>query len=110
MGLDKAAGAVCGRRLCLGAETGASRKPKAGSSSARLRPAPQQEGRFTAGGFSSQVEERQALCPAGKTNTQCSRLVEQPTGKMSFRFELSTQCHACPLREPVCRQGNDTAR
>jgi len=61
-------------------------------------PGPQVEGRFTAAEFQVNVEERQAICPAGKANTQCSRLVEESTGKVSYRFEFSTQCHDCGLR------------
>jgi hypothetical protein len=61
-------------------------------------PSRQVEERFTAADFQVNVEERKAICPAGKTNTQCSRLVEQATGKASYRFEFSTQCHDCLLR------------
>ena len=61
-------------------------------------PSRQVEGRFTAADFQVNVEERQAICPAGKINTQCSRLVEQSTGRASYRFEFSTQCHDCLLR------------
>lgn len=62
------------------------------------QPAPQPEGRFSTAAFQIHVEQRQAICPAGKENTQCSRLVEVATGKVSYRFEFSTQCHDCPLR------------
>ncbi len=62
------------------------------------QPAPQKDGRFTVAEFQVQVEERTALCPAGKASTQCSRLEEAATGKVSFRFEFSTHCHDCPLR------------
>jgi hypothetical protein len=61
-------------------------------------PTRQMEGRFAATDFQVNVEERKAICPAGKTNTQCSRLVEQSTGKVSYRFEFSMQCHDCSLR------------
>jgi len=54
--------------------------------------------RFAATDFQVNVEELKAICPAGKTNIQCSRLVEQSTGKVSYRFEFSTQCHDCSLR------------
>jgi hypothetical protein len=60
-------------------------------------PSPQHQGRFTAADFQINVEQRQAICPAGKTNTQCSRLLEESTGKVSYRFEFSTQCHDCPM-------------
>src|SRR5947208_160743 len=62
------------------------------------QPAPHKDGRFSVEDFQINVEERTAICPAGKTNTQCSRLEEEDTGKVSFRFEFSTQCHDCPLR------------
>lgn len=61
------------------------------------QPAPQKDGRFTIEDFQINVEERKAICPAGKLNTQCSRLVEEATGKVSYRFEFSTQCHDCWL-------------
>jgi hypothetical protein len=60
--------------------------------------APRKEGRFTVEDFQINVEKRQAICPAGKASTQCSRLEEESTGKVSYRFEFSTQCHGCPLR------------
>jgi hypothetical protein len=57
------------------------------------------EGRFTTEKFQIDVEQRKAICPAGKLNTQCSRLVENQTGRVSFRFEWSTHCADCPLRQ-----------
>lgn len=56
------------------------------------------QGRYTTERFNVDVERRQAICPAGKTNTQCSRLEEKETGKVSYRFEWSTHCENCPLR------------
>jgi len=56
-------------------------------------------GRFGSDRFEVRVEERHAVCPAGQPNSQCSRLVEQATGKVSYRFEWDTAtCAACPLR------------
>jgi transposase len=63
------------------------------------------QGRFTAEQFQIDVEARQALCPAGQPNTQCSRLEEQHGGKVSFRFEWSTHCQGCPLREQCVAPG-----
>ena len=60
--------------------------------------APKKEGRFSVEAFVVSLEQRQATCPAGKTNTQCSRLEEEPTGKVSYRFEFGAHCHECPLR------------
>ncbi len=57
------------------------------------------DGRFQSEAFQVAVEQRQANCPAGHQNTQCSRLVEKATGRVSFRFEWDTaSCAACPLR------------
>jgi hypothetical protein len=63
------------------------------------QPALQKDGRFGAQDFQINVEERTAVCPAGKINTQCSRLEEEASGKVSYRFEFSTHCHNCPVRE-----------
>jgi hypothetical protein len=63
------------------------------------QPAPRKDGRFSAEDFQVNVEARTATCPAGKTSTQCSRLEEAATGKVSYRFEFGTHCHECPLRE-----------
>jgi hypothetical protein len=63
------------------------------------QPAPRKEGRFSVEDFQVDVEQRQAVCPAGNSSTQCSRLEEQATGKVSYRFEFSTRCHECPLRD-----------
>ena len=56
------------------------------------------QGRYTTERFDVDVERRQAICPAGKTNTQCRRLEEKQTGKVSYRLEWSTHCEHCPLR------------
>jgi Transposase DDE domain/Transposase domain (DUF772) len=68
------------------------------------RPAPRKDGRFSATEFQVTVEERRAVCPAGKASTQCSRLEEESTGKVSYRFEWSTECHDCPLRSQCLGQ------
>ena len=56
-------------------------------------------GCFGSDRFDVRVEERQAVSPGGHTNTQCSRLVEQATGRVSFRFEWNDAlCGPCALR------------
>lgn len=60
---------------------------------------------FRAEDFQVEVEQRRALCPAGKESTQCSRLAEKKTGKVSYRFEWSWQCRDCPLREGCLGEG-----
>jgi transposase len=62
------------------------------------QPAPKKDGRYSTEDFNVCVAERRAVCPAGKPNTQCSRLEEEKTGKVSYRFEWSSHCHDCPLR------------
>jgi hypothetical protein len=63
-------------------------------------PANNNDGRFTSDAFQVEVEQRRASCPAGHQSTQCSRLEEQASGRVSFRFEWDTAtCAACPLRE-----------
>src|SRR3954466_5233634 len=68
------------------------------------QPAPRKEGRYSAEDFTVHIQERQAVCPAGKTSTQCSRLEAEKTGRVSYRFEWSTHCHECPLREKCLGQ------
>ena len=67
--------------------------------------APRKSGRFSVEDFQVWVEERRAVCPAGKESTQCSRLEEERTGKVSFRLEWSTHCHDCPLRSQCLGEG-----
>ena len=73
-------------------------------------PAHNNEGRFTSEAFQVTVERREAICPAGHPNTQCSRLEEQATGRVSYRFEWDTAtCAACALRQ-ACIQANHPHR
>jgi DDE family transposase/transposase-like protein DUF772 len=72
-------------------------------------PAPLSGGRFTVAAFQVRVEERKAVCPAGQTNTQCSRLEHQETGEVIYRFEWTTHCAACPLRDK-CLQPEQSHR
>ena len=62
------------------------------------QPAPHKAGRFSTADFDVHICDRRAVCPAGNDNTQCSRLVEEKTGRVQYRFEWSTQCHACAQR------------
>jgi hypothetical protein len=64
-----------------------------------LAPPTNIEGRFSSEAFEVQVQDRQATCPAGHHNSQCSRLEEQATVRVSYRFEWDTAtCAACRLR------------
>ncbi|KPK37281.1 MAG: hypothetical protein AMJ65_14970 [Phycisphaerae bacterium SG8_4] len=53
---------------------------------------------FTAESFDVSIANRQAICPAGHTSTQCSRLENQQTGQVDYRFEWSYLCDDCPLQ------------
>jgi transposase len=53
---------------------------------------------FTAEAFDVSIAERRAICPAGRTSTQCSRLENEETGQVQYRFEWSYQCDDCPLQ------------
>jgi hypothetical protein len=66
------------------------------------QPAPRVGQRFTTEDFQVSIAQRQALCPAGQTSSQCSRLEVLATGKVNFRFEWSYHCADCPLRRQCC--------
>lgn len=68
------------------------------------QPAPEKEGRFSSEDFQIQVEDRKAICPAAKESSHCSRLEEKETGKVTYRFEWTTHCRECPLRQKCCGQ------
>jgi transposase len=54
---------------------------------------------FTVEAFDVHVEERYATCPGAQRSSNCSRLEEQATGKVSYRIEWSNSvCEDCPLR------------
>ena len=62
-------------------------------------------GRHPTTAFDIQVEQRRAVCPDGQVSTQCSRLVEQATGKVTFRFEWGSHCTECALRTQCVAPG-----
>lgn len=66
------------------------------------QPAPRLGQRFTTEDFQVSIAQRRAVCPAGKTSSQCSRLEVQATGKVNFRIEWSYHCSDCPLRRQCC--------
>ncbi len=53
---------------------------------------------FTAEAFDVSIAERRAICPAGHASTQCSRLDNEQTGQIDYRFEWSYHCDDCPLK------------
>ena len=54
---------------------------------------------FTAGEFAVDIANRKAVCPAGHESSQCSRLKNQQTGQVDYRFEWATLCDECPLQK-----------
>ena len=68
------------------------------------------KGRFNVEDFEIDVENRQATCPQGHTNSQCSRLEVAATGEVDYRFEFSRKdCRGCPLKGK-CLGGNQKHR
>jgi hypothetical protein len=64
-----------------------------------MAPAPVKDKRYSAETFDVCVEERRATCPGEKTNSQCSRLEDAKTGKVTYRFEFRRgDCAQCPLK------------
>ncbi len=64
-----------------------------------MAPPPSKEGRLSSETFDVNVADRRALCPAGQISTNCSRLEEEKTGAVHYRFEWSNAlCGGCPHR------------
>ena len=64
---------------------------------------------FTAEDFDVRIANRQAICPGGHVSTQCSRLENQETGQVDYRFEWSFHCDDCPLQSQ-CTQARSGRR
>ena len=62
------------------------------------RPSPKNQGRFGTDQFDVDVSAGTAVCPAGKTSTQCSRIHDRHQGTEYYRFEWGAQCDDCPLQ------------
>ena len=61
---------------------------------------------LTVAAFAVQVEARTAVCPAGQSSTNCSRLEDQRTGQVNYRLEWSpTVCALCPVRAQCVSAG-----
>jgi hypothetical protein len=61
---------------------------------------------FTTDQFDISVAQQRAVCPAGHASTQCSRLENQQTGQINYRFEWGSQCDDCPLQAQCTQAGN----
>jgi transposase len=64
---------------------------------------------FTTEQFDVSVAQRRAVCPAGHSSTQCSRLENRETGQIDYRFEWSYHCDDCPL-QGQCTQAQSGRR
>jgi hypothetical protein len=72
------------------------------------QPAANKGAGFKSEAFDVDVEGRKATCPAGHAATNCSRLEETATGRVSFRFEWGGKggpCGSCPLRDKCLSPG-----
>ena len=48
--------------------------------------------------FDVSIKQRKAVCPQGKISTECSKLTEQNSRKVTYRFEFGRQCRHCPVK------------
>ena len=62
--------------------------------------------RFPVEQFDISIATRRAICPAGQESTQCSRLENQQTGQVEYRFEWSYHCDTCPLQSQCTKAGH----
>ena len=62
------------------------------------RPCPTHKGGLSVERFDVDVSNRRAVCPAGKTSTQCSFIHDSHQGNAYYRFEWGAACDACALR------------
>jgi len=71
-----------------------------------MAPPPSKKGRFSSEAFDVSVAERKAICPADQASTNCSRLQNEKTGAVSYRFEWNkTLCAECPQRTRCLGKG-----
>ena len=67
------------------------------------RPSPEREGVIRSEEFDVNTAERRAVCPAGKTSTQCSLIHEAQAQKQYYRFEWGAHCDGCPRQKECTR-------
>lgn len=66
------------------------------------RPDPH-KGPYNADGFHVDIDKLQAVCPQGKTSTQCSRIRDTYMGTEYYRIEWASQCDCCPVQKQCTR-------
>mgnify|MGYP001477404511 CR=1 FL=1 len=62
-------------------------------------------GVYTSEAFYVDVERRYAICPSGKTSTQCARMKAGKTGRITYRFEWCGLCQNCAVKEACLHKG-----
>lgn len=66
------------------------------------RPDPH-KGSYNADAFVVDVENERAICPQGKTSTQCSHIKDGYMGIEYYRLEWGSQCDDCPVQKHCTR-------
>jgi hypothetical protein len=67
---------------------------------------PTKAGRYSVEAFDVSVKERCTVCPAERRSTNCSRLEESKTGKVTYRFEWNRSlCQSCAQRAKCLGKG-----
>jgi hypothetical protein len=66
------------------------------------RPDPH-KGLYNVDAFVVDVENERAVCPQGKTSTQCSQIKDSYMGSEYYRLEWGSQCDGCPVHKQCTR-------
>lgn len=67
---------------------------------------PKRNQRLSSDAFDVSVAQRRAVCPAGQTSTNCSRLEEKKKGRITYRFEWNRKlCRSCRRRAQCLGKG-----
>ena len=66
------------------------------------RPDPH-KGPYNADGFTVDVANQRAVCPQGKTSTQCSQIKDRYMGSEYYRLQWGSQCDSCPVQKQCTR-------
>src|SRR6266508_2387170 len=69
------------------------------------RPDPH-KGPYNADAFQVDSEKLKAICPQGKTSTQCSHIEDKYMGTEYYRIEWGSQCDSCPVQKQCTRAKN----
>jgi transposase len=56
------------------------------------------DGRLGVDAFDVNIEQRQVRCPAGQLSNRHTRITNQTTGQVTYRFEWIGLCQSCPLK------------